>query len=228
MKEAQSTKDQRKVSRAELAQLVVGRTDAEIAAGVRALLKRTSHKAPNAAKWIDVEKCIRMAEWGSSFEEIAAMEGVSQRTLMRKMEKDPKLRDLMHMGRERGKAKLRGVGFNKALQGDTTMLIWKGKQMLGERDNLALTGANGGPLELRMKPDLSRLSDAEIDVLLRMAERIMPPARQHIAEVAGADRHPAKGAPALSSGAQGGAPDSVIDVEAEPVAEHDKARARRN
>ena len=59
-------------------------------------------------------------------------------------------REIYEMGMGRGKASLRRVQMDAALGGNTTMQIWLGKNILGQRDNLdtQLTGANGGSIDV--------------------------------------------------------------------------------
>ena len=51
--------------------------------------------------------------------------------------------------KEVGKASLRSAQFKAALAGNATMLIWMGKQLLGQRDKLdhEVTGKDGGPIQ---------------------------------------------------------------------------------
>ncbi len=54
---------------------------------------------------------------------------------------------------------------DKALKGDNTMLIWCGKQYLGQRDKNSneISGPDGKPIEI---DDRTKLSDAELDALI--------------------------------------------------------------
>jgi hypothetical protein len=48
-----------------------------------------------------------------------------------------------------GRASLRRLQWDKAQTGDTSMLIWLGKVMCGQRETavVAMTGPNGGPVQ---------------------------------------------------------------------------------
>jgi len=46
-----------------------------------------------------------------------------------------------------GKQSLRRKQFEAAIKGNVTMMIWLGKQNLGQSDKQELTGKDGGPLE---------------------------------------------------------------------------------
>lgn len=59
----------------------------------------------------------------------------------------------------RGLVSLRRKQMELALAGDRTMLIWLGKQYLGQADKMdqRLTGADGGPIEITNTSDPARL-----------------------------------------------------------------------
>jgi hypothetical protein len=51
--------------------------------------------------------------------------------------------------------------------GNGTMGVWLGKQLLGQRDAITNehVGSGGGPIQVEMKPNLSRLTDEELTQL---------------------------------------------------------------
>jgi hypothetical protein len=53
--------------------------------------------------------------------------------------------EYLKKGRDKGKTSLRRMQWEKAQTGNTTMLIWLGKQMLGQRDKIE-TSENNDPL----------------------------------------------------------------------------------
>ena len=55
------------------------------------------------------------------------------------------------------------------------MGVWLGKQLLGQRDIVTNehTGSAGGPIQLAVKPDLSQLSDEELQQLQRIATKTL-------------------------------------------------------
>jgi hypothetical protein len=75
-----------------------------------------------------------LASLGCTVAEIATVVGVSERTLMRRQKEDQKFREAIESGRGRGRAALRRTQWNAAMKGNVRMLIWLGKQMLGQRD----------------------------------------------------------------------------------------------
>lgn len=74
------------------------------------------------------EIIIRMSEIFCSQEEIAYAMGVSRDVIRKHL-------DLLDEGKARGRVKLRRAQMEKALEGNPTMLIWLGKQLLGQSDN---------------------------------------------------------------------------------------------
>jgi hypothetical protein len=79
-------------------------------------------------KEVNVEQIETLARIHCTYEEIAAVTGVSTKTLQRNYV------HLIEKGREEGKASLRRIQFKKALEGHPTMMIWLGKQYLDQKD----------------------------------------------------------------------------------------------
>lgn len=79
-------------------------------------------------KVIDPAVVETLAKIHCTYDEIAAVVGCSTDTLKRRFA------DRIEKGREEGKASLRRMQFKKALDGNPTMLIWLGKQHLGQKD----------------------------------------------------------------------------------------------
>lgn len=57
-------------------------------------------------------------------------------------------RDIVQRGREQGKQRLRLVQLKSALGGNVVMMIWLGKQILGQRDKHEISGPDGGPVRI--------------------------------------------------------------------------------
>jgi hypothetical protein len=98
---------------------------------------------------IDLLTVERAASIGCPVEDIAALLGVSRATLYNHMERDPAVAEAIERGRGTGRASLRRLQWDKAQTGDTSMLIWLGKVMCGQRETsvVAMTGPNGGPVQ---------------------------------------------------------------------------------
>ena len=84
---------------------------------------------------IDYEAVEKLASIGCTQEEIADFLGCSVRTLLR----NGKFCQTYKRGISHSKRSLRRMQFDKASKGNTTMLIWLGKQMLGQREKVEQT-----------------------------------------------------------------------------------------
>lgn len=92
---------------------------------------------------LDVLKgCARIC---CTVEEAAAVLGVSKPTLERRL-RVKRFREAWEQGLAEGRAVLRRKQFELASDGCKTMLIWLGKQLLGQRDAVSteISGAPGG------------------------------------------------------------------------------------
>ena len=98
---------------------------------------------------IDLLTVERAASIGCPVEDIAALLGIGRATLYDHMRRDPAVADAIEKGRGTGRATIRRMQWEKAQAGDTSMLIWLGKILCGQRDTsvVAVTGANGGPVQ---------------------------------------------------------------------------------
>lgn len=90
----------------------------------------------------------KLCEMQCTDAEIAAVFEVATKTIERRR-KEPEFAEAMERGRLKGCVSLRRAQMKAALAGDRTMLIWMGKQLLGQRDSYdtQVTGAGGGPIE---------------------------------------------------------------------------------
>lgn len=75
-----------------------------------------------------------MALIGCTVSEIAAVAGVSKDTIERNFAAQ------LALGRERGKRSLRRMQWKSAKSGNVKMLIWLGKQLLGQSDKVHTVG----------------------------------------------------------------------------------------
>ena len=71
--------------------------------------------------------------------EIARIIGVSESTL----DHNKKFVQIHKKGLDEGRMSLRRLQWKKANDGNVTMLIWLGKQYLGQKDRQEVTGENG-------------------------------------------------------------------------------------
>ncbi len=75
-------------------------------------------------------------------EEIAAFFGITERALEIRFAKEAAMREAKLRGALKGNVSLRKKQLTMALAGDRTMLIWLGKQRLGQRDKIETDNKN--------------------------------------------------------------------------------------
>ena len=102
---------------------------------------------------IDWDKVDAMCKIQCTGEEIASVLNISYDTLERacKREKSMSCADYIGQKREGGKASLRRRQWQSAQDGNATMLIWLGKQYLGQRDRFE--GEGLGILTVKITKD---------------------------------------------------------------------------
>jgi len=76
----------------------------------------------------DEELIKKLSSIHCTMNEISSMVGVSVDTL------ENNYSDLIKEARDKGRASLRRMQYEAAQQGNTTMLVWLGKQLLGQKD----------------------------------------------------------------------------------------------
>lgn len=89
---------------------------------------------------IDEAALYELAKIHCTYPEMAAVLRVDERTIRRRHAR------LVQKGKEEGKASLRRMQFKAAEGGNVTMMIWLGKQQLGQTDRQEVGGPNGAPL----------------------------------------------------------------------------------
>ena len=82
--------------------------------------------------------------------ECAAFFGVAAETMCRVLKRSAAHRDAYERGLQKGKLSIRRKQYELAMAGDKTMLIWLGKQMLGQVDKQETkhTGESGDGLKI--------------------------------------------------------------------------------
>ena len=85
---------------------------------------------------IDWEMIDRYCEAGCTGLEIAALLGIHRMTLYTRCKSDKGINfeQYRHSKRSKGDAYIRAAQYKQALQGDRKMLIWLGKNRLGQKD----------------------------------------------------------------------------------------------
>lgn len=79
--------------------------------------------------------------------ECAAVLGVTEPTWIKFKQDNPEIAETLAEGQGEGLASLRRRQFKAANDGNATMLVWLGKQYLGQADKSELTGKDGGPIQ---------------------------------------------------------------------------------
>ena len=95
---------------------------------------------------IDLGVIERGASIGCSRDELAALCGFARSTFYKYLAEDPAVQEAIDRGASKGQATLRRLQWKGAEEGNATMLVWLGKQLLGQRDSIAHTGGDGGPI----------------------------------------------------------------------------------
>lgn len=106
---------------------------------------------------IDPEQVRKLAALGCTHQEIADVIGCSHDTLTRRFKSE------IEHGKANAKASLRRKQWETALAGNVPMLIWLGKQYLGQSDKLVTETTEETTLELSFMP-LQALPRAEKEV----------------------------------------------------------------
>ena len=110
---------------------------------------------PTAAQLNELSK---LGAFQATLNEVAAWFDVAPKTIDNRLAEDTAyefegkqltFREIFEHGKLKGKANLRRLQMIQAERGNPTMLIWLGKQLLGQRDNIEVTGPNAGPLLTR-------------------------------------------------------------------------------
>jgi hypothetical protein len=107
--------------------------------------------------------------------EIAHCLGVHEATLIRRKKQDSEFAETLERARSTGRMSLRRKQFEKANAGSDTMLIWLGKQLLGQRDRHEIGGDPDNPLSVRYVVEMPAPIDNEDEWFRRYA----PPTIEH-------------------------------------------------
>lgn len=102
-------------------------------------LKRLPMGGGRPVKTIDLKVVEQTASIGCTPDEIAAVCEIGRSTFYDHMRDDEAVRDAIDRGREKGRATLRRLQWQGAMKGNPTMLIWLGKQILKQRDHMAIS-----------------------------------------------------------------------------------------
>ena len=87
---------------------------------------------------IDPEQVRALARLGCTWEEIAGALDIARSTFVTRM-KEKKFREAYDRGIAEGDVSLRRAQFDQAMRGKTAMLVWLGKNRLGQTDRIEQT-----------------------------------------------------------------------------------------
>ena len=124
---------------------------------------------------IDLIELEKLCSLHCTLQEIADWCKVSLRTIETRR-KRPEFAAAMQQGYSKGRISVRRAQMKMVERGNGSMGIWLGKQLLGQRDMITTehVGAGGGAIQMSVKPDLSKLTDEELERLLDMAGKTAP------------------------------------------------------
>jgi|TARA_X000000950_G_scaffold198320_1_gene238864 hypothetical protein len=121
---------------ADLINNVVESGDVHLTAVNTTSLQQPKNKGGRPKVKVDTKIIENMASIHCTNKEIAEVLSISVDTLQRNFP------DILQKGRANGKAKLRRLQWQKAEEGNPTMLIWLGKQMLDQKEQPISTEDN--------------------------------------------------------------------------------------
>ena len=124
---------------------------------------------------IDLAELEKLCAMQCTDEEIAAFFGVSTKTVERRR-KVQRFSDVMEQARAKGRVSVRRYLFRLASNGNVAASIFLAKNLLGYRDVVAseLSGPDGRPISIDSRPNLSNLSDEELDQLQSLVDKAQP------------------------------------------------------
>lgn len=108
--------------------------------------KKAPKKNGRPKKKIDYEQVEKLARIHCTQEEIAAILEVSTRTLQR----DKEFCRVYKKATDTGRASLRRLQWKKAMEGHTGMLVWLGKQILGQTEKSVTEASIPGGVDVRV------------------------------------------------------------------------------
>ena len=119
----------------------------------------TAGRPKSIIDWELVDNLLRAQCTGT---EIAGQLGISTDTLYNHCETEKKTNFSAYSQekKESGKAMLRSMQYQTAMEGDRTLLVWLGKNHLDQTDKKEITGKDGRPLI----PQTVRWGDKEIEI----------------------------------------------------------------
>lgn len=111
---------------------------------------------------IDWKKVANLCKAGCCGVEIAANIGINENTLYERCEIDNQMlfSEFLRLNKANGNSLLRGVQFKKAMSGDNTMLVWLGKNRLGQTDKASIESTNSN-INANVNIETENINDTE-------------------------------------------------------------------
>src|SRR6266852_7191196 len=133
---------------------------------------------PRPKTKIDVTELEKLYGMQCTDEEVAAFFNVSTRTIERRRQAR-QFHEVMERAKAKGRISVRRALFRLAAAGNIAAAIFLAKNLLGYKDyiNNELTGVAGGPIQVTSKPDLSKLTDEELQQLRSITDKALLPRR---------------------------------------------------
>ena len=130
---------------------------------------------PRPKSKIDLVELEKLCAMQCTDEEIGAFLGVSTRTIERRR-KVQRFSDVMEQARSKGRVSVRRNLFRLAAGGNVAAAIFLAKNLLGYRDVVANehNGPDGRPISIDSRPDLSHLSDEDLEQLQSLVDKAQP------------------------------------------------------
>jgi hypothetical protein len=121
---------------------------------------------------IDMVELEKLCGLQCTDEEIATWFGISTRTVERRRS-NTRFCEVMEQARAKGRVSVRRSLFRLAAGNNIAAAIFLAKNVLGYRDVLRneQTGPDGGPISIDARPDLSQLTEDELDQLQIIAQK---------------------------------------------------------
>src|SRR4029453_7499550 len=124
---------------------------------------------------IDIGELEKLYTLQCSDEEVAAFLNWSVRTLERRR-RTGRFREVVERAKAKGRVSVRRNLFRLANNGNIAASIFLAKNLLGYRDagSIEHSGPAGGPIQLAARPNLTELSDEELQQLRGIASKALP------------------------------------------------------